>query len=232
LRALARRERRALPLRHGPRAARRLPPGVGDALAHPAPRGRGARRRPAHPLDHRGLPDQRLARARDLGLLRDHLRRAPRARAHRDARRLARPPPAQGLPAGWHQRRAQGRAHPARSRSEVVLVTTSTQGFTEEAASGARSFEATGGDWSDIAEEAARLGEERIVVNMGPQHPSTHGVLRLMLEIDGETVTEARCGIGYLHTGIEKTKEHRTWTQGVPLCTRVDYLAPLCQEQS
>ncbi|MBO3083495.1 NADH-quinone oxidoreductase subunit D [Cellulomonas fengjieae] len=95
---------------------------------------------------------------------------------------------------------------------------------------GVRSFEASGGDWSDIAEEAARLGEERIVVNMGPQHPSTHGVLRLMLEIDGETVTEARAGIGYLHTGIEKNMEYRTWVQGVTFCTRMDYLAPLFQE--
>jgi NADH-quinone oxidoreductase subunit D len=91
-------------------------------------------------------------------------------------------------------------------------------------------FEASGGDWSQIAEEAARLGEERIVVNMGPQHPSTHGVLRLMLEIDGETVTEARAGIGYLHTGIEKNMEFRTWTQGVTFCTRMDYVAPLFQE--
>ena len=91
-------------------------------------------------------------------------------------------------------------------------------------------LEASGGDWSDIAEEAARLGEERIVVNMGPQHPSTHGVLRLMLEIDGETVTEARCGIGYLHTGIEKNMEYRSWTQGTTFCTRMDYLAPLFQE--
>ena len=80
-----------------------------------------------------------------------------------------------------------------------------------------------------IAEEAGRLGEERIVVNMGPQHPSTHGVLRLILEIDGETVTEARCGIGYLHTGIEKNMEFRTWTQGVTFCTRMDYLTPLYQ---
>ncbi|GGC09374.1 NADH-quinone oxidoreductase subunit D [Cellulomonas carbonis] len=92
------------------------------------------------------------------------------------------------------------------------------------------SFEATGGDWSEIAEEAARLGEERIVVNMGPQHPSTHGVLRLMLEIDGETVTEARCGIGYLHTGIEKNMEYRTWSQGPTFCTRMDYLASFFQE--
>ena len=91
-------------------------------------------------------------------------------------------------------------------------------------------FEASGGDWSDIAEEAARLGEERIVVNMGPQHPSTHGVLRLMLELDGETVTEARAGIGYLHTGIEKNMEYRTWVQGVTFCTRMDYLAPFFQE--
>ena len=91
-------------------------------------------------------------------------------------------------------------------------------------------FEASGGDWSEIAEEAARLGEERIIVNMGPQHPSTHGVLRLMLEIDGETVTEARAGIGYLHTGIEKNMEFRTWTQGVTYCTRMDYVAPLFSE--
>ncbi len=99
-----------------------------------------------------------------------------------------------------------------------------------DTASGAPTFEASGGDWSEIAEEAARLGEERIVVNMGPQHPSTHGVLRLMLEIDGETVTEARAGIGYLHTGIEKNMEFRTWTQGVTFCTRMDYVAPLFQE--
>jgi NADH-quinone oxidoreductase subunit D len=91
-------------------------------------------------------------------------------------------------------------------------------------------LEANGGDWSDIAEEAARLGEERIVVNMGPQHPSTHGVLRLMLEIDGETVTEARAGIGYLHTGIEKNMEFRSWTQGTTFCTRMDYVAPLFTE--
>ncbi|MFI7588013.1 NADH-quinone oxidoreductase subunit D [Spongisporangium articulatum] len=91
-------------------------------------------------------------------------------------------------------------------------------------------FTASGGDWADIAEEAASLNEERIVVNMGPQHPSTHGVLRLILELDGETVTEARCGIGYLHTGIEKNMEFRTWTQGVTFCTRMDYLTPLFQE--
>ena len=65
---------------------------------------------------------------------------------------------------------------------------------------------------------------------MGPQHPSTHGVLRLILEIEGETITEARCGIGYLHTGIEKNLEYRTWTQGVTFVTRMDYLSPLFNE--
>ena len=65
---------------------------------------------------------------------------------------------------------------------------------------------------------------------MGPQHPSTHGVLRLILEIEGETIIEARCGIGYLHTGIEKNLEYRTWTQGVTFVTRMDYLSPLFNE--
>lgn len=71
---------------------------------------------------------------------------------------------------------------------------------------------------------------ERIVVNMGPQHPSTHGVLRLILEIEGEIITEARCGIGYLHTGIEKNLEYRNWTQGVTFVTRMDYLSPFFNE--
>ncbi|MDO5502023.1 MAG: NADH-quinone oxidoreductase subunit D [Actinomycetia bacterium] len=91
-------------------------------------------------------------------------------------------------------------------------------------------FTASGGDWDVLVDEATSLGEERIVVNMGPQHPSTHGVLRLILEIDGETVTEARAGIGYLHTGIEKNMEFRTWTQGTTFCTRMDYLMPLFNE--
>lgn len=88
-----------------------------------------------------------------------------------------------------------------------------------------------GQDWDQIvAAAAATRSGERIVVNMGPQHPSTHGVLRLILEIEGETVTEARCGIGYLHTGIEKNLEYRTWTQGVTFVTRMDYLSPFFNE--
>ncbi|NLU84671.1 NADH dehydrogenase (quinone) subunit D [Rhodococcus sp. HNM0569] len=91
-------------------------------------------------------------------------------------------------------------------------------------------YTASGQDWDDIVDAAHEIGEERIVVNMGPQHPSTHGVLRLILELEGETVTEARCGIGYLHTGIEKNLEYRNWTQGVTFVTRMDYLAPFFNE--
>jgi len=93
-----------------------------------------------------------------------------------------------------------------------------------------RVYTVTGGDWDTFAAEAADLAEGQLVVNMGPQHPSTHGVLRLVLELEGETVTEARCGIGYLHTGIEKNLEYRNWTQGVTFVTRMDYLAPFFNE--
>ena len=91
-------------------------------------------------------------------------------------------------------------------------------------------YSVTGGDWDQVASEIGSAKEERVVVNMGPQHPSTHGVLRLMLELEGETITELRCGIGYLHTGIEKNTEFRTWTQGVTFVTRMDYLSPLFNE--
>ncbi|WP_026918864.1 NADH dehydrogenase (quinone) subunit D [Gordonia shandongensis] len=96
-------------------------------------------------------------------------------------------------------------------------------------------FTVAGRDWQDVVDAvrertSTSASDERIVVNMGPQHPSTHGVLRLILEIEGETVTEARCGIGYLHTGIEKNLEYRTWTQGVTFVTRMDYLSPFFNE--
>jgi NADH-quinone oxidoreductase subunit D len=91
-------------------------------------------------------------------------------------------------------------------------------------------YSVTGGDWDDVVTEIGSTNEEHVVVNMGPQHPSTHGVLRLILELEGETVNEARCGIGYLHTGIEKNAEYRNWTQGVTFVTRMDYLTPFFNE--
>ncbi|MDQ7992156.1 MAG: NADH-quinone oxidoreductase subunit D [Propionicimonas sp.] len=87
-----------------------------------------------------------------------------------------------------------------------------------------------GGDFADIAREQAERNDETLVINMGPQHPSTHGVLRLMVECDGETVKSIRPGIGFLHTGIEKNMEYRSWTQGVTFVTRMDYVAPIFNE--
>ncbi len=69
------------------------------------------------------------------------------------------------------------------------------------------------------------LRTETMTVNMGPQHPSTHGVLRLVLELDGETVRSAAPTIGFLHTGIEKTAEQKKWQQVIPLVERMDYLS-------
>ena len=85
----------------------------------------------------------------------------------------------------------------------------------------------------DVIQDAARHNgtdlskDHPMVINMGPQHPSTHGVLRLVLEIDGETVVSLAPDIGYLHTGIEKTCEAKFYQQVVPLTDRIDYLCPM-----
>jgi NADH-quinone oxidoreductase subunit D len=83
-------------------------------------------------------------------------------------------------------------------------------------------------DPSDI--DVEQTDDETMIINMGPQHPSTHGVLRLMLELDGETVLRTKPVIGYLHTGMEKTAEELTYVQGSTNVTRMDYLAPLHNE--
>src|SRR5258707_10013120 len=77
-----------------------------------------------------------------------------------------------------------------------------------------------------ISEDGQR--KDTMTINMGPQHPSTHGVLRLILTIEGETVVKAVPDIGFLHTGIEKTAEAKTYHQALVLTDRMDYLAPLC----
>lgn len=84
-----------------------------------------------------------------------------------------------------------------------------------------------GQDWDTLN---TRTRDDTMVINMGPQHPSTHGVLRLVLELDGETVIGGHSVIGYLHTGIEKNAEVRNWTQGVTFVTRMDYLTPFFNE--
>ena len=76
----------------------------------------------------------------------------------------------------------------------------------------------------------ASASDETMIINLGPQHPSTHGVLRIMLELDGETVLRSKPVIGYLHTGMEKTGEELTYVQGATNVTRMDYLSPLANE--
>jgi NADH-quinone oxidoreductase subunit D len=83
----------------------------------------------------------------------------------------------------------------------------------------------TGGPWPEGESEG-----DTMIINMGPQHPSTHGVLRLMMELDGETVLQVKPDIGYLHTGMEKTGEELTYVQGSTNVTRMDYAAPLSNE--
>ena len=77
-------------------------------------------------------------------------------------------------------------------------------------------------DWDPEA-----LDTDEMILQMGPQHPATHGVLRLVCELDGETVVKCTPHIGYLHSSFEKLGEYRTWNQIVPLTDRMDYLAPL-----
>jgi NADH-quinone oxidoreductase subunit D len=91
------------------------------------------------------------------------------------------------------------------------------------------------GDWARTLDDRPDPGANEdngdlLVVNMGPQHPSTHGPMRFTLELAGETVTSVRPTIGFLHTGIEKSMEYRTWTQAVTYCTRMDYVASLFNE--
>ncbi len=78
-----------------------------------------------------------------------------------------------------------------------------------------------------LTPEITNLGGQHMVLNMGPQHPATHGVLRLVVEIDGETIVHVRPEIGYLHTGIEKTCEAKFYQQVIPLTDRINYLDPL-----
>src|SRR5580700_2560444 len=77
-----------------------------------------------------------------------------------------------------------------------------------------------------LTPEIVKQEGNSMVLSMGPQHPSTHGVLQIMLEIEGESVVKAEPEIGYLHTGIEKTAENLFWSQAQTVIERMDYLAP------
>src|ERR1700721_2977077 len=80
---------------------------------------------------------------------------------------------------------------------------------------------------AQAVEDLADIEGDRMVLNMGPSHPATHGVLRIVLELDGEEITKADPDVGYLHRGDEKIAENMTYTQFIPYTDRLDYLAPL-----
>ena len=71
-----------------------------------------------------------------------------------------------------------------------------------------------------------------VTLNFGPQHPAAHGVLRLLVQLDGEVVSKAEPHIGLLHRGTEKLIEHKTYTQAIPYFDRLDYVSPMCQEHA
>jgi len=136
-------------------------------------------------------------------------------------------------PADHHSHGASATATAGAQDDDAYADDTSRDDTSSDDYDEGRVYHVSGQDWDEVVSAAAgddRSGDERMVVNMGPQHPSTHGVLRLVVTLDGETVTELRPVIGYLHTGIEKNMEFRTWTQGVTFCTRMDYLSPLFNE--
>ncbi|MEY3805813.1 MAG: NADH-quinone oxidoreductase subunit [Actinomycetota bacterium] len=110
-----------------------------------------------------------------------------------------------------------------RSRSEL-----SAKELFREVGAVLRMSEAEAAALSELQAEAPE--DQTMIINMGPQHPSTHGVLRLMLELQGETVLRCKPIIGYLHTGMEKTGESLTYMQGGTNVTRMDYLSPLNNE--
>ena len=77
-----------------------------------------------------------------------------------------------------------------------------------------------------------QVNSKNITINFGPQHPAAHGVLRLILELDGEVITRADPHIGLLHRGTEKLIEYKTYLQAVPYFDRLDYVSPMCQEHA
>jgi len=84
-----------------------------------------------------------------------------------------------------------------------------------------------GQEWNEVEKPSTYLDSNELILNMGPQHPSTHGVLRVILKLDGEKVLGTECVIGYLHRGVEKIGEHRTYTQFAPYVDRMDYVAAI-----
>ena len=179
-----------------------------------------------------------LPRARVVRPLRHHVRRSSRSHAHPHARRLARPPAAQGRRRGAGPRDVQGRPEPTMiDRATDRMRRAERRGAHASSArpTRARRSCARRRARARSCSPAAACGREddlgdTMIINMGPQHPSTHGVLRLMMELDGEDVLRIKPVIGYLHTGMEKTGEELTYVQGTTNVTRMDYASNFANE--
>src|SRR5205807_529268 len=184
----------------------RLGRATGPARSRPGMAGR----RRTRPDRGRGLADCRLARAGGLGHD-GHPRPGPsQPRPHPDGGRLGRASAPQGL----SDRR---RAGPLLGRGIVAI------------AERPKIYEGTRIPWPiptviQVPEELRESGDI-LQVNFGPNHPSTHGVLRLVVDLDGEKVVGLRAVIGYLHTGFEKNMEHKTWWKAITYPERIDYLS-------
>jgi NADH-quinone oxidoreductase subunit D len=118
------------------------------------------------------------------------------------------------------------RTRPSRAESEAEeqRLGRQTDEGAQELSATSRELVLTGAPWPED-----EIGDT-MIINMGPQHPSTHGVLRIMMELDAEEVVDAKPVIGYLHTGMEKTAEELTYVQGATNVTRMDYASPLTNE--
>src|SRR5205807_4338656 len=198
-------------------------PAAGPGGPAPPPRahlpGRCARsERPQRPGP---LSARQLGRARDLGHVRDPLSRPSRPDPDPDARRLGRPPAPTRLPGRWRAGRLfLGSRAVADQPSPGVGVRSPLDG------------EGQGGGLTLAQTPAGADDSQILTVNFGPHHPSTHGVLRLIVDLDGEVIRKVTPVIGYLHTGIEKTAESLRYQQVVTVTDRHDYLSPLFNNHS
>ena len=175
--------------------------------------------------------------------------RAPAPYPHHDARQLERSPAPQGLPGGGlsmsplteiSEFASVETAESAKPSGNLRQPFNATTGVTEMTGATLAPFR-NAEDMiipgvEDVVESSVGkhaphgsdpVSNQTMILNMGPQHPSTHGVLRLVIEVDGETVVSLAPDIGYLHTGIEKTCEAKFYNQVTPLTDRIDYLAPM-----
>ena len=207
------------------------PAGTQMATRHRA----APRSTPASPSTHRRLPG-----AGGLRLLRDRLPRPSRPAPDPDARGLRRLAAAPRLP----DRRRAGAVHAQRDRDPALVRVMADDLLRDEADVTERGYSREGEDPSAPLVDAAEIAQqdlagpglepeqEILTINMGPHHPATHGVLRLIVTLQGERVLDCKPMMGYLHTGIEKSCEDKSYWKVIPFVERMDYLSYFFQMEA